>query len=209
MTMAKKESDFNKSPFNGERINESSLQNKDTGKGDKIASEALGTRTANKGVVFGDEWDDFLKGKYGVDNVVWETETIYEINRLENVDNFRSGALEHILEGELNARGRAVGFHYEGMPTQKGSIVIGTESLPNSKGVYTAMVEVDDVVKSANSSFFPKDWNLQQIVNGINEAYVNRQFISGNRYSGVLSNGLEIQMYLDSSGNIISAFPIY
>lgn len=42
---------------------------------------------------------------------------------LKNVENFKEGSLEHILEGQLNARGKAVGFHYEGMLTTKGKII--------------------------------------------------------------------------------------
>ncbi|GAA0086279.1 hypothetical protein UT300007_27180 [Clostridium sp. CTA-7] len=37
-----------------------------------------------------------------------------------NTGNFKNGALEHVLEGELNASGKTVGFHYEGMPNSKG-----------------------------------------------------------------------------------------
>ena len=100
--------------------------------------------------MFGSEWDDYFKSKYGDDAVEWVSETIYDIDRLKNTNNFNDGALNHILEGELNARGNAVGFHYEGMPTQKGSIITGTETLPNSKGVYEATVEVNGVLKNGN-----------------------------------------------------------
>ena len=49
----------------------------------------------------------------------------------------------------------------------------------------------------------------QEVVNAINEAYVNRVFVSGNRYSGLTNTGMEIEMFLDSEGKIISAYPIY
>ena len=42
---------------------------------------------------------------------------------LKNTDNFTYNALEHILEGEINKREKAVGFHYEGFPTTKGSVI--------------------------------------------------------------------------------------
>ncbi len=41
----------------------------------------------------------------------------------------------------------------------------------------------------------------------IKEAYANRMFIRGNRYSGITSNGIE--MFLDVNDQIISAYPIY
>ncbi|MFL0252543.1 EndoU domain-containing protein [Clostridium neuense] len=143
------------------------------------------------------------------------TSYVKSIADLKNVEKFKEGSLEHILEGQLNARGKAVGFHYEGMPTAKGKIIPGTESAPNEFGVYTAKVEVDGVPKTANggmSSFFPKNWSAQDIVDGINEAYGSKEFVRGSRntFRGKTSQGIRIEMYIDSAtGKIISAFPIY
>jgi hypothetical protein len=52
---------------------------------------------------------------------------VKSIEDLKNIKDFKSEALEHIFEGEINSRGKAVGFHYEGMPTTKGNIIPGTE----------------------------------------------------------------------------------
>ncbi len=129
-------------------------------------------------------------------------------------ENFRNGALNHILEGETNACGNTVGFHYEGMPTQKGKIISGTEILQNSNGVYQAMIEAGGNVKTGNggfSTFFPKDMTPQQIVDTINQAFANKSLVPGtmNTYTGTTSNGITVTMYIDKSGNIISAFPNY
>ena len=159
--------------------------------------------------MFGEDWSNYFKQKYGADIVTWDSEIVYDVSRLKDTQNFRNGSLNHILEGELNGRGKAVGFHYEGMPTQKGTIISGTESLPNANGVYTANIEVNSVVKNAQSSFFPKDWTPQQIVDSINEAYSNKVYMVGNKYSGITSSGIEIEMFLDVNGEIISAYPIY
>ena len=137
------------------------------------------------------------------------------VGELKFTQNFRPGALEHILEGELNAKGKAVGFHYEGMPSAKGKVISGTEIPPNQFGVYIAQVEVNGVPKVSNggkSSFFPKDWDAQKIVNSINEAFENKKLVEGTRntFRGLTSNELEIEMYIDNvSGKIISAFPKY
>lgn len=142
-------------------------------------------------------------------------ETVYDISKLNNTGNFKNGALEHVLEGELNARGKAVGFHYEVMPTAKGKIIESTESVPNQFGVYTARVEVNGVSKVGNggtSTFFPKSYTPQNIVDSINEAYSSRQFIQGTRntFRGQTSSGIIVEMYIDSpTGKIISAFPKY
>ncbi|WP_143318546.1 EndoU domain-containing protein [Clostridium sp. HBUAS56017] len=101
------------------------------------------------------------------------------------------------------------------MPTAKGNIIQGTESLPNEFGIYTGKVEVNGVPKMGNggkSSFFPKSWSAQDIVDGINEAYSNKGFVQGSRntFRGKTSQGIKVEMYIDSkTGKVISAFPIY
>lgn len=134
------------------------------------------------------------------------------LSDLTNTEIFRPGALEHILEGELNRNGDAVGFHYEGLPTAKGAVVEGTRTNPNKYGVYEAEVEVEGVKKRGNrgiSSFFPLDWTAQEVVDAINEAYDTKQFITGNTYEGLSADGVIIHMYLDKDDQIISAFPLY
>lgn len=61
------------------------------------------------------------------------------------------------------------------------------------------------------STFFPKHWNPQQVVDSINEAFYNKKFVEGtkNTFRGQTAEGLKIEMYIDNvSGKIISAFPI-
>lgn len=134
------------------------------------------------------------------------------IDDLEQIEYFKAGALEHILEGELNKKGQAVGFHYNQLPTKKGEIVEGTKTETNELGIYEAKVIVNNVEKTSNkgkSTFFPDDWDTQQVVDAINEAYDNKVFISGNTYEGLTADGMVIRMYLDQDDKIISAFPIY
>src|SRR5690625_736830 len=147
-----------------------------------------------------------------LENYIDEDVSTMAISDLENTEHFRNGALEHILEGELNGRGQAVGFHYDGLPTKKGEVIAGTETEPNEYGVYEAKVEVSGVEKASNSgksSFFPDEWSAQQVVDAINEAYEDRNFMTGNTYEGFTSEGVLISMYLDQNDKIISAFPIY
>lgn len=134
------------------------------------------------------------------------------IEDLQRTDHFRYRALEHILEGELNKKGQAVGFHYDRLPTKKGEIIAGTKTDTNKDGVYEAEVKVENVVKTGNkgkSTFFPDEWDTQQVVDAINEAYDAKTFISGNTYEGLTTDGIVIRMYLDQDEKIISAFPIY
>ena len=139
---------------------------------------------------------------------------VKSIADLKNTENFREGALEHILEGEINRRGKAVGFHYEGFPTTKGSIIEGTKSVPDNLGIYTGKVKVNGIEKISNggqSTFFPENWTAQEVVDAINEAFANKEFVQGTRntFIGELSNGMQIEMYIDNAINkIISAFPV-
>ncbi|TXL64402.1 hypothetical protein FHP05_08740 [Cerasibacillus terrae] len=134
------------------------------------------------------------------------------ITDLNNIDIFRKGALEHILEGEINRKGQAVGFHYDRLPSKKGEIISGTKTEVDDEGVYEAEVVVSDVEKVSNngkSSFFPDEWDTQEVVDAIHEAYENREYISGNTYEGLTSAGMIVRMYFDQEERIISAFPVY
>ncbi len=133
------------------------------------------------------------------------------LNLLKNTENFTDSAIEHIFEGQINVRGKAVGYHYGGIEGTSGKVISGTESSVNNFGVYKAQVEVDGIPKTANggfSTFYSKDMSPQQVVDAINEAYNNRVHIRGNKYLGITSSGMEIEMFLDKTEKIISAYPI-
>ena len=130
---------------------------------------------------------------------------------LNNTDNFTDNAIEHIFEGNVR-RGKAGGYHYECIEDTAGKVISGTEVSINDLGVYKAQVEVNGIPKAGNdgySTFFPKNMNPQEVIDAINEAYDSRVFIEGTRntYTGYTKNGLEIEMYIDANGKIISAFP--
>jgi hypothetical protein len=138
-----------------------------------------------------------------------------EYDNLKDTDQFQPSAIEHIMEGTLNARGVATGYHFEGIPDTPGRIIPGTESLLDRFGTYKATVEVNGVPKPANggrSTFFAKDMSPQQIVDSINEAYSSKVFEGGNSYFGYVQSGQKtgmiIKMFVDREGKIISAFPI-
>lgn len=138
--------------------------------------------------------------------------TMADIESLENTGNFASGTLEHIFDGTINKKGKATGYHYNMITDSKGSIIEGTESEPDEHGVYTAKVEVDGVKKNGFSSFFPDDWTPQEVVDAVNEAY---DYVQKNKNSSGTdlrigySGDLEIDMYLNNSGKITTAFPVY
>ena len=140
---------------------------------------------------------------------------VVDTSNLRNLENFAPGALEHIFEGEINRRGNAVGFHYENYPTTRGEIITGTKTNPNNFGVYRGKIKVDGRVKTTNrgeSTFFPEDWTPQQVIDSINVAYLNKDFVQGTngKYRGITSSGFKIEMYLDGiTKKIKSVFPKY
>lgn len=137
---------------------------------------------------------------------------ITSIDNLVNTDIYKHHALTHILEGEINRKGQAVGFHYNNLPTKQGEIIDGTKTSPNRHGVYEAKVKVSNVNKTSNSgksTFFPDDFDTQDVVDAINEAHGSKTHINGNTYEGLSNEGMVIRMYLDDHENIISAFPVY
>lgn len=123
--------------------------------------------------------------------------------------------LEHVFHGEINKKGKAVGFHYEGtgMEATKGTKIIEpTRSTIDANKVYKARVEIQGVVKDVKSSFFPKEWSKNDVLNAINEAYTNKVMIDPARpnfFEGKTSSGITVGMYIDQNGNIATAFPIY
>ena len=135
--------------------------------------------------------------------------SVESVSNLEHTENFTEGGIKHIFEGEINHRGEAKGYHYEGIANTAGQVIPGTRTAPNAHGVYRGNVTVNGVTKRGFSSFFPQSWSPQQVVNSINQAYANREFVQGTRntYKGTSSNGVSIYMYINRNGKIISAFP--
>ena len=172
-----------------------------------VGTEKADALLVSQKVGYEDVWDlrnvgDALETSYGKST----------LNSLKNTENFTESAIEHIFEGQVNARGKAVGYHYEGIEGTSGNVIPGTESSVNNIGVYKAQVEVNGIPKTANggfSTFYSKNLSPQQVVDAINEAYSNCELKLGTRntYQGVANNGMKIDMFLDQSGKIISAFP--
>ncbi|MEW5885012.1 MAG: EndoU domain-containing protein [Armatimonadota bacterium] len=128
--------------------------------------------------------------------------------------------LKHIFHGEINAAGRAVGFHHEGGIGWQGRarVVPGTRTVPNAEGVYQARVEIFDaarnqwVAKQAPSTFFPEDWSRARVLEEIQGAFGARGGrVAGrpaNYWEGLSPSGLRIGGYTNPAGGIATAFPL-
>ena len=82
---------------------------------------------------------------------------------------------------------------------------------PDKNGVYEAIVEVKGKAKKAKSTFFPKNWTKNDVVNAINEAYTNKKLVPGtkNLFEGTSSSGVKVRMYLNPNSTVITAFPAH
>ncbi|WP_336883623.1 EndoU domain-containing protein [Priestia koreensis] len=118
--------------------------------------------------------------------------------------------VEHVFHGQVNRRGRAVGYHHESM--MGGGEVLSITHPQNARGIYQAEIAVNSLRKRFDSTFFPKDWGQVQVLNVINEAYENKRMIRNRHgdifYIGTTYDGLKIKMYLDEGEKISTAFPL-
>src|SRR5699024_12107513 len=95
------------------------------------------------------------------------------ITELIETENFKSNALEHILEGELNYKGQAVGFQYSQLESKKGEIINNSQTELDENEVYEAKVRIKDVNKTSNngkSTFYPDKWDTQDVFEPMIEA---------------------------------------
>ena len=134
-----------------------------------------------------------------------------DLAKLQYTENFTEKSLIHIFEGDINRRGQAGGYHYDMVEGTSGSIIEGTKSPAlNNAGFYEAKVEVNGIPKKGNkgySTFFPDHMSPQEVVDVINEAYSNMEWMDDSRYLGISRNGIKIEMILNSEGKIITAYP--
>ena len=144
--------------------------------------------------------------------VTGKTYSMADIKNLKNTGHFAKKTLEHIFDGTINGKGKATGYHYSMIPDSKGKIIDGTRSEPDENGVFTGKVEVNGVKKNGFSSFYPESWSPQEVVDAINTAY-DDALSDPNNPQGQLWIGycgdIEIDMYLNSSKQITTDYPVY
>ena len=133
------------------------------------------------------------------------------LNDLERTNKLGDHTVSHIFDGDLNRRGKAVGYHYGMIEDSAGSGILGSR-VELGNDIYKVKVEVNSVPKTANggySTMFPDTMSPQEVVDAINEAYYKRVKVTNTRntYRGTSNSGLQIDMFIDKDGKIISAFP--
>lgn len=120
--------------------------------------------------------------------------------------------LWHIFEGEINRKGKPVGYHSRpGGKDPAKARVNQVKSRPNNAGVYTASISVQDggQWKEKFSSFFPDKMNQSDVITAVLNAYKNSKNPKKQPWTGPSGLGFSIQGYTTSRGDINTAFPVF
>jgi hypothetical protein len=123
---------------------------------------------------------------------------------------------EHVLDGEINPKGKAVGYHHRpGGADAPNARMTDQTAPPDANGIYKGKVEIRNevtdtwVAKKAESSFYPDNLSRTDIVSSIENAWDNKTtFDSGSGlFKGPSGHGFDIQGYM-RDGEIKTAFPL-
>lgn len=131
--------------------------------------------------------------------------------------------LSHIFDGDINKRGKAVGFHVrnQGRDPQNARL---TQRLsgPNSRGIYTGRTAIYNPKSGAwvpkkFSTFFPDHLSRPRIIELILESFHNSRPDQRGKWRGENSDGFVIEGWLCPkkgsprcpAGSVNTAYPIY
>lgn len=121
--------------------------------------------------------------------------------------------LEHIFEGEVNKRGKPVGFHSRpGGKDPSGARVVRIVEGPNQAGVYVADVEIrNDSGRwlKKRSTFYPDRLSREEVVAAVLHAWNQRAKGRNNPFRGPSGEGFEIEGRPLDGGDINTAYPIF
>ena len=121
--------------------------------------------------------------------------------------------LEHVFEGQVNRRGKPVGFHSRPAGRDPaGARVVRTISGRNGLGVYIAEVEIRNGSGRwlrKTSTFYPDSLSRGEVVAAILHAWEERRELGGGKFQGPSGEGFTIEGYTLDGGGINTAYPIY
>jgi hypothetical protein len=119
--------------------------------------------------------------------------------------------LTHVFEGQINKRGKPVGFHARPAGRNpENARVVRVVDRPNRAGVYTAEVEVRSGGGwlAKRSTFYPDRMDRAAVVQAILNAYQHRDGGGGEKFRGPSGKGFTIEGY-HQNGRINTAYPIF
>ncbi len=116
--------------------------------------------------------------------------------------------LTHVFAGEINRRGRPVGYHARpGGRDPRDSGVARVIGRPDRAGVYTAQVWIGRRSRTKFSTFFPDRLTQGQVIASVLNAF-RKGRRRGESFRGPSGLGFTIEGYFQN-GRIHSAYPIY
>jgi hypothetical protein len=121
------------------------------------------------------------------------------------IDEITEATKIHVLKGEINGSGSAVGCHFKGaLDDGIARIRPGATVTEGPNDMFKVHIDVKDVngnwiPKTAQSSFFPRTWTEQKILTEIQNAFNNKTFVSGNTWKGLSSVGASADDVLELS----------
>ncbi|GFH41460.1 hypothetical protein Hs30E_00110 [Lactococcus hodotermopsidis] len=122
---------------------------------------------------------------------------------LKNTENFKTNTPQHVLGGEVNKKGKAVGYHTENNIHDGLDVELSNVTVPDEFGVYKANVTINETLKNGKSSFFPKNWSNQKIIDEVDYAFKNMKHRTGSKrtdiFVGKKFNGIDIQFKIKIS----------
>jgi hypothetical protein len=123
--------------------------------------------------------------------------------------------VSHIFEGQINKRGKPVGFHARpGGRNPANARVVRILDGPNRAGVYTADVEIRDGGHDGgqwlgkNSTFYPDAMSREEVIEAVLHAFRSRTSGSSEKFRGPSGHGFTIEGYFQN-GRINTAYPIF
>jgi hypothetical protein len=121
--------------------------------------------------------------------------------------------LEHIFEGQVNKRGKPVGFHSRpGGKDPSGARVVRIVEGPNHAGVYIADVEIRNGSGrwlKKRSTFYPDRLSREEVVAAVLHAWSQRERGRNNPFHGPSGEGFEIEGRPLDGGDINTAYPLF
>jgi EndoU nuclease-like protein len=119
----------------------------------------------------------------------------------------------HIFEGEINRRGKPVGFHSRpGGEDPPDARVVRIVDGPNRAGVYVADVEIRNRAGhwlEKRSTFYPDRLSREEVLAAILHAWNEREEESGNLFRGPSGEGFTIEGRTTDDGAINTAYPLF
>jgi hypothetical protein len=117
----------------------------------------------------------------------------------------------HIFEGEINSRGKPVGFHSRpGGRDPQGARLVRVIDRPNRAGVYTAEVEIrsgsDWLAK--RSTLYPDRLARDAVIQAVLHSFAGRSTGDAEKFRGPSGQGFTVEGYFQN-GRINTAYPIF